>query len=550
MSDNQRDMPSYVSGLAVAINQTYSYSSGSSLFISMIPSYLKDYGNRYIIPSCQWLDGYVIGFHDSTMEIPSTRIAASLITGITKNIVGEDIVFKSADTDFNIAKKTLEFVNNWARENNIIQSIYAGIGFAGALGTATLKANKTIDQKIWWEAVRLDNSFFLTDFKGDVIDATFNIRGYTDTRKGKNNDQYFLVEHRYYDTCDKPLIKYNKNTGESIVVKRKGEKTPMVCYEVHRAKGTSMTNTMSSATSSTSVNWEELPKNIRDMIKRDYAVIKIKKPLQLGLIDLGVVQLKRGRIDLAVPTAGSFGESMIIKLISDFITYEYANACRLRDMYLGKGNVYTPKNLSMGDLNGASEIAKGGVLHSMPTSPITLIPGIDPDKQKVFSEQFQVRGEEWQNIMNDCLKTIATKLGMTPKVIAAYLSGGAMQQTATQIDSEDDQNIAFINLERSFYKNALNKLLKTTLAFYGYPCNVSLEFASPSLLNKDRLLERVIKELDEGLIDVEEAVRTLNPDLEENAIRSKVESAKFLHEQKSNQEMANLDPFGDLGNEI
>jgi hypothetical protein len=67
-------------------------------------------------------------------------------------------------------------------------------------------------------------------------------------------------------------------------------------------------------------------------------------------------------------------------------------------------------------------------------------------------------------------------------------------------------------------------------------------------LNKDRLLERIIKEREEGLIDTEEAIRTLNPDLEENAIRHKVEVAKFLEEQKSN-DVGDIDPFAGFTDE-
>lgn len=541
------NLPSFVSSLAIAVNSTYSYASSGSLFSAVVPTYLKDYATRYIMPCCQWLDGYVFGFHDGTTGIPSTRIANSLMTGITRNIVGEKVVFKSADDNFELAKKTLDFVSRWANECNVLCAIYSAIGFASGLGTSTIKMNKTIDGKIWWEAVRLDNSFILTDFKGDIIEATFNIKKYTDTRRGRTNQSFFLVEKRYYETCNKPLIKIDRE-GKTTVIRKKGERTPKVVYEVYRANGTSMNNTMATTTGK-GVNWQELPQNIRTMIKNDYSVIRLGEPITLGFNNLGVVLLKRSHQDLSVPTAGQFGQSMIINLISEFITYEYANACRLRDMYLGKGNVYQPKNTTMGDLaTGGMATAKHGILSSMPESAMTLIPGVDPDKQKIFSEQFEVRGDQWQNIMNDCLKTIATKLGMTPKVIAAYLAGGAMQQTATQIDSEDDQNIAFINLERSFYKNPLNKLLETTLAFYGYPCNVSMEFASPSLLNKDRLLERIIKEREEGLIDTEEAIRTLNPDLEENAIRHKVEVAKFLEEQKSN-DVGDIDPFAGFTDE-
>ena len=63
-------------------------------------------------------------------------------------------------------------------------------------------------------------------------------------------------------------------------------------------------------------------------------------------------------------------------------------------------------------------------------------------------------------------------------------------------------SIAFINLCRSYFIDALNRLLEATMNFYGRAANVTMRFASPSLVNKDRLLKRVESELNDGLIDL------------------------------------------------
>ena len=228
---------------------------------------------------------------------------------------------------------------------------------------------------------------------------------------------------------------------------------------------------------------------------------------------------------------------------SDLINYEFANAYRLRDAYLGKGTLYLPKSMSMGDLSMPGAVASGGnMLSALPETPVELMKGVDAENQQAIVKQFNLRVAEWQKMMDDSLKAIATKWGTTPKALSSYLSQGEAQQTATQIDSEDDMSIAFINQERSYFVEPFNRLLRTTLELCGKPCGVELTFGNPSLVNKDRLLARTEKEYAMGLIDIEEAVRQTNPDLEEDALRAKIDKA--LARQK---EMQSALDMGDMG---
>ena len=115
------------------------------------------------------------------------------------------------------------------------------------------------------------------------------------------------------------------------------------------------------------------------------------------------------------------------------------------------------------------------------------------------------------------------KWGMAPKILASFLAVSSV--TATQVDSEDDMALAFIAHTRAYFLNDLNKLIETVLNYYGYSANVELGFGTPSLVNKDRILNRVITELENGLIDIEEAIRTMNPDMDEEALQAKIEKA-------------------------
>lgn len=539
-------------GLAQTVNETYNYAN-SSLFLGVMPAYYRDYAWRYLRPAIQWLDGYVSSLHQQgTSGIMATRIATKLITGLTKQVVGEKLIFKPNDKTFDESTKdALQRISKWYDDNNIMKAVYAGVGFALGLGTSLLKMNVSNFSEIWWEAVRFDNCFYLADFKNEINEATFLIRGYTDTRKDHSNDQFYLVEHRFYHTI-KAKDKYfslieEQPDGTFKTIHKLGEKMPMVEYQVYKVLGTTQNNVMPAISKSGSIPWEQIPICVREQIKSNYSTIRVEEPHPLPFADLGVVALLNGEIDLSVPTATNFGESMIVGIQDDLITYEVACSYLLRDMYLGKGTVYVPKSLSLQDINGINGISRDSVLNGVGETKYEQISGVDPQKQGVVVQQFDIRAEQWQTVKENALKSIAVKWGMSPKILASFLAGSGAQQTATQVDSEDDLSIAFIYHTRAYFKNALNKLLEATLNYMGIPNNIKIDFASPSLLNKDRLIDRVSKELETGLIDIEDAIRTIYPDLDEEAIQEKIEKGKAAQEQRISDQFNEMNDDGSFG---
>ena len=549
--------------VASAVNQTYSYTN-SSLFCAVVAGYYKDYAYRYILTACQWLDGYVPRIHWDGSGIMSTHIAGSLINGLARTITGEKLVFKIRGDKNDESMKTLEFVSEWAEANNIKKAVKNAIAFSQGIGTSLLKANTRDSdkekKKIWWEAVRFDNAFYLADASNEVYDAEFLLRSYTDTRNKSqtktNPTQYYLTEHRFYE-YSKGKVRQNPD-GTFTVVERKGAKIPKVEYRVHRAEGMSLNNTMASGIGRSSVGWTEIPEDVRKLIKRDYAFTRINDPAPLPFSNLGVEVLINDDGDISIPTGTNFGRSLIIPVIDDLVIYEVAEAYALRDMYLGKGTVYVPKALSLGDLsiempqkvNGPSieedkdvafrsdardymppkTAALGTAIDRNPLSGLSdkyeTVPGNNPEDNQITVSQFELRPDQWELIQENCLKRIAVKWGMSPKILSSFLAQGQVQQTATQIDSEDDISIAFINQARAIFKVAINNLLETTLNFYGKEHNVDVEFASPSIVNKDRILDRVIKKLEAGLITKEEAIREINPDLDEKTLQARIEDAQ------------------------
>ena len=522
----------YTSALQNAVNKTYTYNNQTSLFCALVPDYMRDYATRYVLPCCQWVDGYVPEIHGSGTGVISTRTASALISGMAKQVVGERPIFRSSAPTQDQEEDLVSYCYTLAREGNFRQAIYGAVGFAMTTGTSLIKVNVDEEGKPWWEAVRLDNAFFKTDFRGRVQEAYFYINSYDNT---KNDERFYIVERRFYWTADQLKLFYNNINKEYTLAIPKGARVPMASYNVFKSSSR-MLNKTDYVNKGTGLPWEQLPKWLQVDIKADYGTLKIGVPKYLPISNLGVEICKDGELDLSVPTAQCFGKSKIMDVQADLINYEFANAYRLRDAYLGKGTLYLPKSMSMGDLPFNGAVAKqGNMLSALPETPIELMKGIDPEGQQAIVKQFNLRVAEWQKMMDDSLKAIATKWGTTPKALSSYLSQGEAQQTATQIDSEDDMSIAFINSERSYFVEPFNNLLRTTLELVGKPNAVELTFGNPSLVNKDRLLARTEKEYAMGLINIEQAIRQTNPDLEEDALRVRIEQAKERQKELASQ---------------
>ena len=576
--------------LAKAVNETYSYAN-SSLFCAVVAGYYRDYAYRYIRPACQWLDGYVPSLHWSGSGMISTRIASSLINGLARTIVGEKLLYKIiGDNKDPKAMETLRFISKWGEEADIKRAVKNAIAFSLGLGTSLLKMNQRDNREIWWEGVRFDNCFYLANASNEVKEATFLIRSYTDTRQreDQNTTQYFLAEHRFWHYF-KPEIAMNPD-GTTRVIHKKGDREARVEYKIYRASAESLNNLMAGSHGRSSVGWTEIPIEIRRMIKEDYGVLRIDEPKPLGFPNLGVEALLNDNGDISIPTGSNFGRGLIIPVIDDFIMYETAESYAIRDMYLGKGTVYVPKNLSLGGLGGGMPINFNNAQEPIKPAddPLAIkqdgtniprgdknpaafvptwnnplegvqdkyetVPGVNPEDQSIVVNQFNLRAQEWQLIQENCLKRIAVKWGMSPKILSSFLAQGQAQMTATQIDSEDDISIAFITQTRSNFKGAINRLLETTLNVYGYTHDVDIQFASPSIVNKDRILDRVLKKLEAGLIDIEEAIREINPDEDEETIQAKVNAAKqqqamqmLMAQQEMNEQGGFGNDYDDLG---
>jgi len=531
-----------VNYLTYAINQTYSLSDNSQFYAFVNPSYY-DYYWRIVRINLQWYDGFVVGIHNLENGIASTRIATTIVNGIAKQVLGSDILFKAKDES---SQESLDYISNeWSKKSNFKNATNLMVRYSLASGTSAMVLNYAFTD-LWCEAVRQDYFYCETDFRGNVVDFTRYIKGYLNLNGAKENcgedfQNYFLVEHRKFG-CYKEIVKKSfvnekgvEETRKYCVVKKN---VPLIEYQVYHYTGQMLTSKNMVGNVQKGLDWKNIPKSLRDSIKKNYSSIVLNKEMRLPFKDtLGVVLCKYD-LDGSVP-AGQFGTGVLTNIRSDLIDYECCHAYALRDMYNAQGQVGVPKTLTTGKLTGVANI------YSQDKMNYETYEG-NPDTQKPIITQFDFRPDGWQIKEDSIFKSMATKLNTSPKMLASYMTNANVQKTATQVDSDDDSVIAFIDNARSQFSEPINEILETVSSFYAKQGGVEVKFSSVGGINKDAIVDRVIKMFDAGFIDLREAIREINPDDSEAQIDDKLIKAQTRQNELNSQVESNINGLGDF----
>lgn len=526
------------------VNQTYSYAD-NSIFYALVNSAYRDYYYRNVKINLEWYDGYVVGWHNVKNGIYSTRIATSIVDGVANQVMGKTITFKKADKTSD--NKTLDFISNqWAKNCNAIENFFTSAHYTYATGTSLLKLNQS-GKDIRLEPLRNDYFYYETDFKGNVIDATCFVKAYMNTNSSNIANEeinYFIVEHRCYRTMKKgEVISYfdqKENKEVSKIFECNKSNVPTVCYEVHRYTGQATQNVnMAQVKVEKGLKWQDIPKDIQNIIKSDYSAIRVNEPISLPFADLGCVLVQRAR-DTSIPNV-NVGTSLLTNIRAYLQEYELANAFSVRDMWNGQGQVGVPKQLTNADINRVG----GTTIYDDNKMNYQLFEG-DPDKQKPVITQFELRVQEWAIKKDDILKKIATTIGMSPKIIASYLSDSSMQKTATQIDSDDDSVIAFVERERGSFERAFNRVLKQVCRFYCLSDTVEVKFGTPSLISQETLIKNADFLYQNGYINLRDALSRMNPDATESQLDELEKNAKERQEEIKNEQPSELNDYGNF----
>lgn len=546
----------FINDAALIPNQTYSYSN-SSVFYSLINYSFLNYYQTVVRKSQQWLDGYDPSFHKADKGIFSTRIGAKITSGITKQIFGRGLIFVKGNNT--VEEKGLDFISHkWQDKINLQNVVKQLIGYTTPLGTALLKENikwewngekKVKEQQIWLQPLRLDYFYYTVDSENNLIDVTCFIRAIQTTEN--QSESYCLVERRYFKEENEKVVEQINGKPYEFSDKTHTVKKPYACYKVFKINSTSNNNTLAANTGS-GIDYKSLPAEVKKVLKDEYGALMLDKEILLPFKNsLGCHLFFNEGGDFTHPSM-PFGRPLMFDCLTDFMEYDLERSFAIRDLYNSKGIVGVPKALNQTTLDVSAGYAEGtgGNLTNAGGNPFNqlniegyeLVDGLNPDTQKPIITQFEIRAQEHEIKQNNILKSIATTIGMSPRVIASYLVQGN-EKTAEQTHSEDDTITEWIKNHRQDYIYGLNKVIEEVLSFYGIVDNVEVRFASDGLVSNERQLEIISKKLEIGIIDLEDAVREIYPDLDEKQLQEKIARAK---QQKAENEQAQQQQFDEM----
>lgn len=518
--------------IALITRDTYSYQN-SSQFFSLVNNAFLQYYNTVARKSQQWLDGYDPYFHQG--DFVSTRIATKLINGLASSVYGRGLIYEEGKGIVDKSHKALSYITQkWDTESDFGESVKQLIAYTLAFGTGALKISIDGKGKLWCSPLRLDYFYFTLSGKKKLNSITMFVRCFQSVESKVNN--YVMVEKRYFKDCSKPF------TQEINGVKYKfeaRERVPYVIYEIYEFNAPTTQNSMSvNLTSKSPINYKNLPDFVKSALKEEYGAYKIGEEQILPFHNsLGVELFFNEGGDITNPTL-PFGRSLCFDCLSDFMEWDLNKSFEIRDLYNSKGIVGVPKALSQSDLIKGQKIDSG--FSQMQIEGYELVKGLDPNSQKPIITQFEIRGADHQQISENILKSIATTIGVSPRMLATYLAIQG-QKTDDQVQSEDDSITQWIKSRRQDYEQGLNRIVEMVLNHQGISNDVKVHFANDGLLKGDKQLANIRERLSLGMLTIEDAIREYYPDLNEEQLQDKINKALAERNRIEQQQLTALD---------
>lgn len=497
----------------------------NSMFYNMCSPSMKPFYNR-VRNWDYWINGLVPTFHDLSKGVIPTHLAKSIVKKVAALIYGGGIMLESCgpempnnlglgETTRDIVDSSLNFMADWVAKNQFKDKLQEVIEDAVGLGTACLKLNAS-KGNLWVEAVPFNRSFYTLGADGEVLSATFYIRGFTRGRDmGVDETAYMLCEERCYMTDEAT-----------------GERCPYVLYKVYRT--TTQVNQFSPT--STYVPWEALPKPARTALKEAFPDIRIDTPHRMRLTDLGIYRFTWTPSVSGMPEL-KYGDSVLSGIIKYLCQYDILSSIMDTEMYCGRPRVLASKAVTNRSAPGANYNA------GLDSFLITEIETLKTEGEPFQFIQPEIRAEQLKAIRNTILENIATAIGISPSSFASYLQDNS-NRTAREVSAEESATTLLVDNKRDSISSVVNRMFDAVLHFYGYTEKVAIAFSRAGQTNYTLLVENATKVYQAGGMSLEKYVRTVNPQMDEAQIQE--ELLKIHQEQEQREAMQMNSMFGDM----
>ena len=411
------------------------------------PRYQSFYSS-YIRPRIAMYRGWVQGFHNTEYGVLPTLFLQKIGAGIVSTIFGKPLVLNTED------QKTGDVIQKQYKRSVFGQTLKEAYGFALDGGTGLIKWNKDGNNQLRAEALPMDKFFTTVDAYGDMERVKSFISTYHDT-----------VSSAYeYHLCEERFFKYATVAGEQ-------KRFPMVHYLVYRTSSNATHEHTPNANDA--IKWGDIPYSVRKMLQRDYGDIlidygeygDIKDYDRCTLLpfedDLGCRLIKFTQNIPAFPKL-PFGQPIADLLMNESYAYDQLKFFERLEVYIARGRIMVDKKYS----NPNDPDSRKGILDPFVfTYYDTMLD--DGDSKEPKGMQLALRADDIarqkQNILNDA----AFSLNLSSTTIAAWLSDGQTQKTATEIEFERTKTTAFINDHIEIIQEPVQEMIDLFFHYYG-----------------------------------------------------------------------------------
>ena len=495
----------------------------NTMFYSMSSAQMRPFFNR-VRNWDYWINGLVPSFHDLSKGVIPTHLAKAIVKKIAGLIYGGGIMLESAgaespsntdtgETIRDVVDTSLEFLSDWISKNQFKEKLQEVFEATAGLGTSCLKLNAS-KGNLWVEAIPFNRSFYTLGADGEVLGATFYIRGFTRGNGDSNDDAYMLCEERFYKTDEVS-----------------GERQPYVCYKIYK----SLTQVNQFSPTTAYVPWESLPKPIRAAFKDSFPDIRLDTPHMMRLTDIGVYRFTWTPSVSGMPEL-KYGDSVLSGIIKYLCQYDILSSIIDTEMYCGRPRVIASKSVT----NNAGTNANYNV--GLDSFLITEVETLKTEGEPFKFVQPEIRSEQLKELRNTILENISTAIGLSPSSLAPYLQDNS-NRTAREISAEEASTTLLVDNKRDSFAVIINKLFDAVLHFYGYTEQVTVAFSRAGQTNYTLLVENATKIYQAGGMSLEKYIRTVNPQMDEEQIQE--ELVKIRQEQEQKQALDYNALFGD-----
>lgn len=403
----------------------------NNMFYLMVPSYYQSLYSIYFKRCLQVYDGWIQSIHNSKSGFVPQKMLQSIATGLNNMIFSKGIDFSGDDKDY-------EFATNWSKKTNFYSALKKLQKFSIAGGTSLLKVNRK-GKDLYCTSHRIDSFYPDIDSTGRITSC----RIFYDFMTNTNASQFDTGSQEHYGICEERY--FNKQC------------IPCVKTKVYRCS--TFQTSISDRQNATSIEWENLPSQIRNYIKDTHPDIIVGKEQYLPFKDNLGLYLWKFTDDIPQYPTLPFGQPIGDILWTENFQYDQLKYFEKNEVDLARARALVPEQFWNKDDPNQNRTLDERFYQKVSSMN---------DDDKITPVQFQLRSNDISKSAETIYKDCAFKLNVSASSIATFLSEGSGARTATEIVNERTKTDTWLLSQINLNLPEMNKALKDIMLYYNH----------------------------------------------------------------------------------